>query len=263
MKKNPGPTPAPLATPAASIELSGLTRRFGDKTAVSGLSLRIGAGERFGLLGPNGAGKTTTIKMLSGLLKPSGGAAALCGIDVWSRPEHVKRTLGYIPDDPFIYELLTGREFLYLVANLYGRRGPDLDARVGELIDRFDAGEWIDRRAEGYSHGMRQKTVLAATLLHDPLVYLIDEPMVGLDPASMILVKDIFWNLAARGRALLISTHTLSLAESLCHRIGIISQGKLVALGTLDDLRQLSQQKHTELESLYLEFTATRARVDT
>jgi ABC-2 type transport system ATP-binding protein len=257
MKKNPGPVSSPAEPLTASVELAGLARNFGAKAAVAGLSLRIGPGEIFGLLGPNGAGKTTTIKMLAGLLRPSGGTARLCGINVWERPEDVKRTLGYIPDDPFIYELLTGREFLYLVANLYGVRGPELDAQVGELIDRFDAGEWIDRRAEGYSHGMRQKTVLAATLLHDPLVYLIDEPMVGLDPASMIMVKRIFRDLAARGRSLLISTHTLSLAETICDRIGIISRGKLVATGTLDDLSRMSRQRHTGLESLYLEFTKT------
>ena len=239
----------------ASIALEGVTRRFGDKTAVDGLSLAIGPGEIFGLLGPNGAGKTTTIKMLAGLLRPSEGTARLCGLDVWQQPERVKQQLGYIPDDPFIYELLTGREFLYLVANLYGVDAARLDGQVDELIGRFDAREWIDRRAEGYSHGMRQKTVLAATLLHRPLVHLIDEPMVGLDPASMIMVKRIFRDLAARGCALLISTHTLGLAESICHRIGVISQGRLVAQGTLDELRQLSQQQHTDLESLYLEFT--------
>jgi ABC-2 type transport system ATP-binding protein len=239
----------------ASIALDGITRRFGEKTAVDNLSLAIGPGETFGLLGPNGAGKTTTIKMLSGLLKPTQGTAKLCGLDVWAQPERVKQRLGYIPDDPFIYELLTGREFLYLVANLYGMDARRLDGRVEELIGMFDAREWIDRRAEGYSHGMRQKTVLAATLLHRPLVYLIDEPMVGLDPASMIMVKRVFRDLAAQGCALLISTHTLSLAESICHRIGIINHGKLVAIGTLDELRRLSQQKHTGLENLYLEFT--------
>ncbi len=253
MNRIPGPTEAP----AASIELTGLTRSFGGKLAVDGLSLRIGPGEIFGLLGPNGAGKTTTIKMLAGLLRPGAGAARLCGVDVWERPEQVKRELGYIPDDPFIYELLTGREFLRLVANLYGQGGAAAEARIGELVARFDAGEWIDRRAEGYSHGMRQKTVLAATLLHDPLVYLIDEPMVGLDPASMILVRDIFRELAARGRSLLVSTHTLGLAESICGRIGIISRGRLAALGTLEELRRLSRGRHTDLESLYLEFTRT------
>ncbi|MDI6740734.1 MAG: ABC transporter ATP-binding protein, partial [Candidatus Edwardsbacteria bacterium] len=200
-----------------------------------------------------------TIKMLAGLLKPSEGRAKLCGTDVWESPEQVKRSLGYIPDDPFIYELLTGREFLYLVSNLYGVNSPQLDGRldgrVNELIDLFDARDWIDRRAEGYSHGMRQKTVLAATLLHEPKIFLIDEPMVGLDPASMILVKRIFLDLAAGGCALLISTHTLSLAESICRRIGIISQGKLVATGTLDELRKMSRQQHTDLENLYLEFT--------
>ena len=239
----------------AEIELVNATKRFGDKTAVSGLSLRINPGEIFGLLGPNGAGKTTTLKMLAGLLQPSEGSAKICGVDMRQRPEQAKQSLGYIPDDPFIYELLTGREFLYLTANLFGITSGALDREIDRLVELFDAGEWIDQRSEGYSHGMRQKAVLAATLLHHPDVFLIDEPMVGLDPASMILVKNIFKQQAARGCALLISTHTLSLAESICHRIGIIARGKLVAMGTLDELHRLSGQKHKGLEALYLEFT--------
>jgi ABC-2 type transport system ATP-binding protein len=240
----------------AGIELNNAVKKFGAKTAVAGLSLSVKPGEIFGLLGPNGAGKTTSLKMLSGLMRPDSGSAVICGIDIQAEPEKAKNNLGYIPDDPFIYELLTGREFLRLTANIYSIPKDDGDIRINRLIEEFDAAEWIDQRTEGYSHGMRQKTVIAAALLHDPPVYLIDEPMVGLDPASMIMVRNIFKQEANRGKALLISTHVLSLAEAVCHRIGIIARGRLVAIGTLDELRDLSQKKHQYLEDLYLEFTA-------
>ncbi|MDQ7798325.1 MAG: ABC transporter ATP-binding protein [Candidatus Edwardsbacteria bacterium] len=240
----------------AGIELIRAVKRFGNKTAVDGLSISVAPGEIFGLLGPNGAGKTTSLKMLAGLMRPDQGGAAICGMDIQREPEKAKMQLGYIPDDPFIYELLTGREFLRLVAHIYQIPKGDIEPRINLLAEELDAPAWLDQRTEGYSHGMRQKVVIAAAMLHDPLVYLIDEPMVGLDPASMITVRNIFKREAARGKALLISTHTLSLAEAVCHRIGIIAQGRLVALGTLDELRELSQKKHQGLEDLYLEFTA-------
>jgi ABC-2 type transport system ATP-binding protein len=237
------------------IELNNLSKSFGPKVAVDGISLQVEPGEIFGLLGPNGAGKTTTLKMLAGILRPGAGTRSICGFDMERDPVRAKQCLGFIPDDPFIYEKLSGREFLHLVARLYDCPRDGLEQRVEELIERFEAGEWIDRRAESYSHGMRQKTVLAATLLHQPKVYLIDEPLVGLDPASIILVKRIFQEEAQKGCALLVSTHTLSLAESVCRRIGIIARGKLAALGTLEELRQLSRHRHQDLENLYLEFT--------
>ena len=237
------------------IELKNLSKSYGAKLAVNDISLSIGPGEIFGLLGPNGAGKTTTLKMLAGILQPGAGSRAICGFDVERDPLRAKQCLGFIPDDPFIYEKLSGREFMHLVARLYDCPKEGLEQRVEELIDRFQAREWIDSRAESYSHGMRQKTVLAATLLHQPKVYLIDEPLVGLDPASIILVKNIFQEEARKGCTLLVSTHTLSLAESICHRIGIIARGRLAALGTLEELRELSQHRHQDLESLYLEFT--------
>ncbi len=240
----------------AGIQLSQAVKKFGDKVAVDGLSISVAPGEIFGLLGPNGAGKTTSLKMLAGLMKPDQGSASICGVDIHREPENAKMQLGYIPDDPFIYELLTGREFLRLVAHIYKIPNEDIEPQINRLAGEFDAVAWLDQRTEGYSHGMRQKVVIAAAMLHDPLVYLIDEPMVGLDPASMITVRNIFKREAAKGKALLISTHVLSLAEAVCHRIGIIAQGRLVALGTLDELRELSQKKHQGLEDLYLEFTA-------
>jgi ABC-2 type transport system ATP-binding protein len=240
----------------AGIELTSAVKRFGTKTAVDGLSISVAPGEIFGLLGPNGAGKTTSLKMLSGLMRPDSGSAAICGVDIHQEPEKAKQQLGYIPDDPFIYELLTGREFLRLVAHIYRIPKDVIETRINRLAEELDALSWLDQRTEGYSHGMRQKVVIAAAMLHDPCVYLIDEPMVGLDPASMITVRNIFKQEAAKGKALLISTHILSLAETVCHRIGIIAKGRLVALGTLDELRDLSKKKHKDLEDLYLEFTA-------
>lgn len=240
---------------AACIEARGLAKSFGSKLAVDGLDIEVRPGEIYGLLGPNGAGKTTTLKMLCGLMRPDRGRVTLCGWDMAQNPLEAKRRLAFIPDNPYIYEALTGREFLNLVAALYGV-GPELAAaRIGELVERLEAGPWLDQRAEGYSHGMRQKMVLASALLHQPDVYLVDEPLVGLDPAGIIAVREIFRREAARGACLLISTHTLSLAESVCGRIGIISQGRLAVQGTLEELRSLSRDKHTDLEKLYLEFT--------
>ncbi len=240
---------------SACIEAKGLAKSFGAKLAVEDLDLVVRSGEIYGLLGPNGAGKTTTLKMLCGLMRPDRGRVALCGWDMAKNPLEAKRRLAFIPDNPYIYDALTGREFLKLVASLYGI-GPDLAAaRIGELADLLEVGPWLDQRAEGYSHGMRQKIVLASALLHQPEVYLVDEPLVGLDPAGIITVREIFRQEAARGACLVISTHTLSLAESVCSSIGIISHGRLVAQGTLGELRSLSRKKHTDLEKLYLEFT--------
>lgn len=237
------------------LEASGLVKRFGHKTAVDGLDLAVAPGEIYGLLGPNGAGKTTTLKLLCGLLRPDRGRVSICGTDLAERPIEAKRRLGFIPDDPYVYEALTGREFLSLVSGLYGMAPSVAAARTAELAELLEAGPWLDLRAEGYSHGMRQKLVLASALLHRPEVFLIDEPLVGLDPAGILTVREIFRREAARGACLLVSTHTLSLAESVCGRLGIISQGRLVAQGTLGELRSLSRKKHTDLESLYLEFT--------
>ncbi len=232
-----------------------LVKRFGPKVAVDGLDLEIRPGEIYGLLGPNGTGKTTTLKMLCGLLRPDSGRVSLCGLDMEHEPLEAKRRLAFIPDNPYIYEALTGREFLSLVAGLYQVEPSLAASRTAELAQRLEAESWLDQRAEGYSHGMRQKLVLASALLHKPDIFLIDEPLVGLDPAGILTVREIFRQEAARGACLIVSTHTLSLAESVCGRIGIISQGRLAAQGTLEELRSLSRKKHTDLESLYLEFT--------
>jgi ABC-2 type transport system ATP-binding protein len=193
--------------------------------------------------------------MLCGLLRPDQGRAAIDGVDLGEDPIEAKRRLAFIPDNPYIYDVLTGREFLHLVASLYGIGRDQAGERIAELAETLQASEWLDLRAEGYSHGMRQKLVLASALLHRPQAFLIDEPLVGLDPAGILAVREIFRREAARGAGLLISTHTLSLAESVCGRIGIISRGRLAAQGTLEELRSMSRERHTDLESLYLEFT--------
>jgi sodium transport system ATP-binding protein len=246
MKEKPGPSPALVETLTASIELAGITRRFGDKVAVSDLSLRIGPGEIFGLLGPNGAGKTTTIKMLSGLLRPTSGTAKLCGLDVWEQPEGVKRQLGYIPDDPFIYELLTGREFLYLVANLFGLAGPLLDRQIEDLIGRFDAGEWIDRRAEGYSQGQRTKTAIARALVHDPRNVLLDEPTNGLDVMTTRAMRSFLRDLRTEGRCVLFSSHIMQEVAALCDRIVVIANGRVMADGTPEGIREQTGMANLE-----------------
>jgi len=245
MKKNP----------EACVLAEGLYKNYGRKEAVASLDLKVHPGEIYGLLGPNGAGKTTTLKMLGGLVHPDRGAIAICGWDMRQHPLEAKALLGFIPDQPFIYESLTGREFLQFVANLYHLDRKTTAERLEALASEFEAEDWLDLRAESYSHGMRQKLVLAAALLHRPRVYLIDEPMVGLDPASILKVRKIFKREAAAGAGIVLSTHTLSLAESICSRIGIISQGRLVAQGTIPQLRRLSRHRHTDLERLYLEFT--------
>lgn len=244
-----------MKPPASCIVADGLVKSFGSKIAVAGLDLEVRPGEIYGLLGPNGAGKTTTLKILCGLLRPDQGRVSLCGWDMSQNPLEAKRRLAFIPDNPYIYESLTGREFLSLVSALYSLEPSLAEARTAELAGSLDIGDWLDHRAEGYSHGMRQKLVLASALIHRPDVYLIDEPLVGLDPVGIITVREIFRQEAARGACLLVSTHTLSLAESVCSRIGIISQGRLVVQGTLEELRALSHRRHTDLESLYLEFT--------
>ncbi len=263
------------------IEAYGLHKSYGSQRAVDGLDLRISPGEIYGLLGPNGAGKTTTLKLLAGLLAPDQGEIVIAGYHLSADPIKAKALIGFIPDNPFVYHSLTGREFMGLVAGLYQVDPSIFRARLEELSELLEIGPWLDQRTEGYSHGMRQKLVLASALLHRPAVLLIDEPLVGLDPASIQTVREIFRRQAAEGAALLISTHTLSLAEAVCHRIGIISQGRMLvqgtlavwrsgrrallglwphalaglALGTLEEIRRLSQRRHTDLERLYLEFT--------
>ena len=237
------------------INIKNLTKHYGSLTAVSNLNLYITAGECFGFLGPNGAGKTTTIKLLSGLLKPNEGIVEIGGYDVQKEPRKVKDMIGYIPDKPFIYEKLTGGEFLNFITDLYGVDGASVSQKREELLNLFGIKDFEHELVESYSHGMRQKLIITAALIHNPRVIIIDEPMVGLDPKGMRQVKEIFRELTKNGITIFMSTHTMSIAQEMCHRIGIINKGRLIALGTMDELRKQAKLS-SGLEDVFLQLTS-------
>ncbi len=240
----------------AGISLTSVCKSYGDKVAVRDLTLDIRPGELFAFLGPNGAGKTTTIKMIVGLLQPDRGSVTVCGHPISTHHVAAKAKLAYVPDQPFIYEKLTGREFLYFVSELYGMSTAHREDIFQRLIPALDIGEFLDQLTENYSHGMKQRVVLAAALLHEPNVLVIDEPMVGLDPRTVRVVKDLFLNHTQQGGCVFMSTHTLDIVEAVADRIGIINHGELVAVGTLDELRSEAQRQHS-LETIFLELTET------
>lgn len=241
-------------TPHALIEANRLTKKFGEKLAVDDASFKVQGGEIFGFLGPNGAGKTTTLKMLVGLLKPTSGTARIAGFDIQAQPLQAKASSGYVPDEPNLYAKLSARELLCFVGDLYQLEPAQVARRTDELLRLFDLSAAGDDMIESYSHGMQQKTSLAAALLHDPPVLILDEPTVGLDPKSARLIKDILRQIAERGAAIMLSTHILEIAERMCDRIAIINQGKLIAIGTLEELRTLGKGE-TSLEDIFLELT--------
>ena len=219
------------------IRLEGLTKRYGSFTAVNGIDLAVEPGELFGFLGPNGAGKTTTLRMIAGILKPTAGVITVGGKDIRTNSMAVKAILGYIPDRPFVYDKLTGSEFLRFVASLYGQEGETVERRINELLELFELTPWRDELTESYSHGMRQKVIIASALVHRPEVIVVDEPMVGLDPRSAKLLKVLFRQFVDRGGTILMSTHTMEVAEAMCDRIAIIQTGNIVACGTMEELR--------------------------
>jgi ABC-2 type transport system ATP-binding protein len=241
--------------PATLIETRALSKLYGDKVAVNNISFDVYGGEVFGFLGPNGAGKTTTIKMIVGLLKPTSGSIKVAGYDIQTQSMLAKAASGYVPDTPNLYAKLTGRELLRFVGDLYNLDRSQVARRIDELLRMFDLANAADDTVDSYSHGMQQKASLAAALMHDPKVLVLDEPTVGLDPKSARLIKDILRQLADRGSAVMLSTHILEIAERMCDRIGIINKGQLVAVGTMDELRTLDKTGQASLEDIFLNLT--------
>ena len=238
------------------IEVRNLVKSYtkDGRRALDDLSLSVRPGELYGFLGPNGAGKTTTIKILAGILRPDAGSAHVARVDVLSSPIEVKRRIGYVPDEPLLYENMSGMRFLSFIADVYGVPGEDR-GRIVDLAEEFELRDALDERISSYSHGMKQKVAIIAALLHDPDVFILDEPLVGLDPRSSFLLKEMMRRQCAKGKTVFFSTHVLEVAERLCDRVGIIRRGQLVAEGPMDDLRARAGSSDATLESLFLELT--------
>jgi len=239
------------------IELKNITKKYGDFCAVDNLNLTVSHGETFGFLGPNGAGKTTTIKMIAGILEPSAGTVTVSGIDMYKQPEAAKHKIGYIPDRPYLYEKLTGMEFLKFTADLYDVPDKIYRRNASKNLAMFSLSDWADELIESYSHGMKQRLIMSAALMHEPEIIIVDEPMVGLDPAAIIMVKDLFQSLARSGVSVFMSTHTLAVAEDVCDRVGIIHRGRLIASGTTADLQREADVTDADLEKVFLNLTNT------
>jgi len=241
------------------IAIHNLVKEYGKFRAVDGVSLKVPPGQIHGFLGPNGAGKTTTIRMVAGLLRPTSGRIEVNGNDLAGEPEAAKASLGFIPDRPFIYEKLTAGEFLRFHAGLYGLDGEGVSARVSEMLALFDLERWENELVESFSHGMKQRLVMSAAFLHRPQAVLVDEPMVGLDPRGARLIKSVFRRMSENGVAILMSTHTLEVAQEMCDRISIILKGRIIAEGTVDELRRLAGTHDEQLTPVFLKLTGGSA----
>jgi ABC-2 type transport system ATP-binding protein len=239
------------------IELKGITKKYSGFCAVDNLNLSVRKGEIYGFLGPNGAGKTTTIKIITGVLQPTAGTVTIGGLDMRTQPEAAKRKIGFIPDRPYLYEKLTGMEFLKFTADLYSVPDEIYRKKAQKNLEMFSLADWSDELIESYSHGMKQRLIMSAALLHDPEIIIVDEPMVGLDPAAILMVKEIFQELSRQGVSVFMSTHTLSIAEDTCDRIGIIHRGRLIASGTTADLQREAKITDADLEKVFLNLTNT------
>lgn len=248
-------TPNVSPTGTEMLALEGVSKMYGSFTAVRSLDLTVPRGRIFGFLGPNGAGKTTTIRMVAGVLLPSSGRITIGGDDLATRAESAKARIGYIPDRPYLYEKLTGSEFLSFVAGLWGRSGPETEERSLRLLDLFNLSQWKNELVESYSHGMRQKLLISSAFLHQPELIVVDEPMVGLDPKSARILKDLFRTYVENGGTVFLSSHTLEVVEVLCDDLAIIREGTVVARGTMDELRTQAQSGEADLEEIFLKVT--------
>jgi ABC-2 type transport system ATP-binding protein len=248
--------PGEDATPDM-LEVTGIVKRYGDLGAVNGLDLRVPRGEIFGFLGPNGAGKTTTIRMIAGVLEPTEGSIVIGGYDLETHPMQAKSRIGYIPDRPFLYEKLSGGEFLRFVSGIWGKDEPASEERADGLLEIFNLLEWKHELIETYSHGMRQKLLITSALIHQPELIVVDEPMVGLDPRSARILKDLFRVYVERGGTVFLSSHTLEIVEAVCDRIAIIREGVIIAKGTMDDLRLQVDSGGADLEEIFLKVTGS------
>ena len=237
------------------IGVTDLVKQYGSLTAVDRVTLDVQPGQIHGFLGPNGAGKTTTIRMIAGLLKPTSGRIIVNGHDLATAPALAKAALGFIPDRPFIYEKLTAGEFLRFHGGLYGLEPHAVEERIGEMLELFELTRWRDELVESFSHGMKQRLVMGAAFMHRPRAVLVDEPMVGLDPRGARLIKDVFRRMADRGVAILMSTHTLEVAQEMCDRVSIILKGRIIASGTVDEVRRLSGDADEQLTAVFLKLT--------
>jgi len=243
------------------LRLTDLRKNFGTFPALQGINLQVNAGQVFGFLGPNGAGKTTTLRIVTGLLQPTSGRLEICGVDASRQPLEAKRRIGFIGDRPFLYEKLTGAEFLRFLGGLWGMSRPDIDREQRRWLERFDLETWAGEPVEAYSHGMRQRLLLCGALLHSPQLLIMDEPMVGLDPRGAARLKDVVRELATEhGVTVLLSTHTLDVVEQVCDALAIIDCGKVIACGTLDEVRNSHQAQGERLEQLFLQLTTGAPR---
>ncbi|MFH1764719.1 MAG: ABC transporter ATP-binding protein [Gemmatimonadota bacterium] len=248
-------TPARQGGEGAMLELRGVTKLYGGFTAVRELDLSVPRGRIFGFLGPNGAGKTTTIRMIAGVLLPTSGRILIGGDDLAQDPEAAKSRIGYIPDRPYLYEKLTGREFLRFVAGLWGRDGKASEERAGRLMELFSLSQWENELVESYSHGMRQKLLISSALIHQPELIVVDEPMVGLDPKAARILKDLFRTYVDNGGTVFLSSHTLEVVEVICDVLAIIHEGSVIARGTMVELRSQAQAGEADLEEIFLKVT--------
>jgi len=237
------------------IQIKNLNKHYGKLAAVDNLNLEIAPGEIFGFLGPNGAGKTTTIRCMMGILKASSGQVLLDGHDVVGAAQKAKAISGFIPDRPFIYEKLSGSEFLHFVGKLHRVDAARLTRRIAELLDHLELTLWQDELVESYSHGMKQRLVVCGALIHEPRILIVDEPMIGMDPKGARTLKDLFCALAKNGTTVFLSTHSISVAEEICHRIGIIRKGRLISCGTMAEIHRQARSSNGNLESVFLELT--------